>query len=88
MNDYLSIITSVVWENNINLPLVKISCNSEIKQMDRSVDEERGFNGNVSVTTSLNTQAEQDVRVLATVYTIYKIGEFYTVVYQTFYFPK
>ena len=54
--------------------------------MDRSVDEERSFNGNVSVTTSLNTQAGQDVRVLATVYTIFKIGEFYTVVYQTFYY--
>ena len=47
--------------------------------MDRSVEEERSFNGNVSVTTSLNTPAEQDVRVLATVYTIYKIGEFYSV---------
>ena len=45
--------------------------------MDREVNEERHFSENVNATTSLNTQAEQDVRVLVTVYTMYKIGEYY-----------
>ena len=44
--------------------------------MDKELNEERNFNENPNATTSLNTQAEQDVRVLATVYMMFKIGEF------------
>ena len=51
--------------------------------MDQELNEERHFNEDVNATTSLNTQAEQDVRVLATVYTMYKIGEFYVLFFLT-----
>ena len=42
---------------------------------------EREVNGNVNATTNLNTQAEEDVRILATVYMMYKIGEFYVLIF-------
>ena len=56
--------------SDIYLSSIKIRGNSEIKQMEREV------NGNVNATTNLNTQAEQDVRVLAMAYLMFKIGEF------------
>ena len=45
--------------------------------MEREVYEVRSFSEDVNATTaSLNIQPELDVRVLAMVYTMYKVGEF------------